>query len=186
MREIGEINRWAAKRQGEFVTWAKEANRQVAESAVGGLLDNLAADYQSYSSLTRWLVEMRVDLMDNLEIFLPAQEGPCRPPNRRSGATRSISWSTTRTPRARPWWSRPIRPTRTSSAASSTGRSPAAACRPISRWFVPARCTAPTAGSWCCAPRRWPCRRSPGSRSRARCATRSSCSRNCTAAAACR
>ena len=84
-RDLGEINRWAAKRQGEFLTWAKEANRQVAESAVGGLLDNLAAEYQSYTSLIRWLVEMRVDLMDHLDIFMPDEErGPARePPERR-------------------------------------------------------------------------------------------------------
>lgn len=84
--KMGDVSRWAARRRTQFATWVQEHNKQLAEQAIGGLLDDVVSEFQGHQSLTRWLVEMRVDLMENIGLFLPSAQGAQpseEPPERR-------------------------------------------------------------------------------------------------------
>ncbi len=70
--QMAEINRWAVERRAAFLSWVQESNRQMAENSIGGLLDAVVAEFQAHPSLTRWLVELRVDILENLALFQPA------------------------------------------------------------------------------------------------------------------
>ena len=72
--KLREINRAATKDQVAFATWVQEYNKRVAENAVGNLLEDLAEDYQWHDGLSAWLADMRSDVIENLQIFLPQQE----------------------------------------------------------------------------------------------------------------
>jgi predicted ATP-dependent protease len=74
-QKMAEINRWAIERRTAFVSWVQDSNRQMAENTIGGLLDSVVTDFQGYPSLTRWLVELRVDILDNLALFRPPEAG---------------------------------------------------------------------------------------------------------------
>ena len=74
---LAEINRDAARRQAKLVEDVRVLNREVAENAVGGLVDELTSRFRDIQSLNRWLVAFRVDLIENLALFQPAAEaGP--------------------------------------------------------------------------------------------------------------
>ncbi|MEQ9349532.1 MAG: AAA family ATPase, partial [Alphaproteobacteria bacterium] len=80
--QLSTVNRWAARQQMELIDWVQEFNRQVASDAIAGTIDQLNADFQAYTGLTRWLVELREDVLDNIAIFRPDVEGaPPRPPS---------------------------------------------------------------------------------------------------------
>jgi len=68
---LAQINRWVAERQAEFIAWQRDLARQIADQAVGALIDQAVAEFSAYAGLARWLTEMRVDLLDNLQHFLP-------------------------------------------------------------------------------------------------------------------
>jgi predicted ATP-dependent protease len=70
---LAEINQDAARRQAKLVEEVRELNRGVAENAVGGLVDELISRFQDVQSLNRWLVAFRVDLIENLALFQPAE-----------------------------------------------------------------------------------------------------------------
>lgn len=74
-QRLQDINRRAAVAQGELAKRLVDLNRQVADTAVGALLDELQKEYAGYRGLARWLVELREDIVDNLIGFLP------RPPD---------------------------------------------------------------------------------------------------------
>ena len=70
--KLTEINRSAARHQAQFAEQLRELNRQVAEAATDGLLDEFAARFGDYQSLNRWIVAFRVDILDNYTSFLAA------------------------------------------------------------------------------------------------------------------
>jgi predicted ATP-dependent protease len=72
---LAEINRQAARGQAALAETIGTLNRDVAETAVTGLLDALFEQYGTHRGLNRWLVEFRVDLIDNLNLFRPRPEG---------------------------------------------------------------------------------------------------------------
>lgn len=72
---LAEINRDAARRQTRLVEETQELNRAVAESAVGGLIDELVSRFHDIQGLNRWLVGFRVDLLENLALFRGQPEG---------------------------------------------------------------------------------------------------------------
>jgi predicted ATP-dependent protease len=71
--KLREINRKASKEQSAFASWVQEYNKKVADNAVGNLLDDLAEEYKWHKGLSSWIGEMRADLIENLQIFLPQQ-----------------------------------------------------------------------------------------------------------------
>jgi predicted ATP-dependent protease len=88
--KLTEINRSAARQQAQFAEHLRNLNRQVAQSATDGLLDEFAARFSEYPSLNRWIVAFRVDILDNYMAFLAAsgdgKDGggpPQRPPAER-------------------------------------------------------------------------------------------------------
>lgn len=74
---LTEINRGAARQQAELAEHLGELNRQVAEAATEGPLDAFAAKFSEHPGLNRWIVEFRVDILDNYTTFLrtPGDEG---------------------------------------------------------------------------------------------------------------
>ena len=72
---MSEIVRWAGEQRAEFMTWVREHSKAVAESAIGTLLDGLELEFRSHAKLSRWLVELRVDIGEHLHLFQPPQQG---------------------------------------------------------------------------------------------------------------
>ncbi len=73
--KLSEINRGAARQQAQFAERLRDLNRQVAEAATAGLLDEFAARFSEHRSLNRWIVAFRVDILDNYIAFLAAPGG---------------------------------------------------------------------------------------------------------------
>ncbi|MDP6057371.1 MAG: ATP-binding protein, partial [Pirellulaceae bacterium] len=70
-----EFNRSAAKLNVEFMSEAADLNHQVADAAVGHLIDDLETEYSGYEGLRRWIVELRADILENLQLFRPQSGG---------------------------------------------------------------------------------------------------------------
>ena len=75
--KLREINRKAGKDQLSFASWVQEYNTRVADNAVGSLMDDLAEEYEWHEGLSSWIGDMRADLIENFQMFLP-QQGPGR------------------------------------------------------------------------------------------------------------
>lgn len=73
--KLRDLKRFAAKRQMSFAEKVADMNRQVAEHAVGGLIDEMIADFAAHEKLVVWLEAMRGDILENLSRFRPAAEG---------------------------------------------------------------------------------------------------------------
>lgn len=99
-KQLHELNRRAATNQAEFAKRLVEFNRQVADAAVGALIDDLEREYSRYRGLARWLVELRSDIIDNLPIFLPRapDSPPVGPPERRYAVNLLVDHSDDETP----------------------------------------------------------------------------------------
>ena len=67
---LAEINRGAARQQVQFAERMHEFNRQVAEGASDGLLDEFSTTFGEQTGLTRWAVAFRVDVLENYRAFL--------------------------------------------------------------------------------------------------------------------
>jgi len=68
--KLTEINRGAVRQQSQFVERMRDFNRQVAEAATDGLLDEFSAQFSEYPSLNRWVVAFRVDILEKYTTFL--------------------------------------------------------------------------------------------------------------------
>jgi len=80
--QLSGVNRWAARQQMDLINWVRDFNRQVANDAIAGAIDQLSTDFQAYAGLTRWLIELREDILDHLDIFqLDGDGAPPRPPS---------------------------------------------------------------------------------------------------------
>ncbi|MFT5181926.1 MAG: putative ATP-dependent protease [Alphaproteobacteria bacterium] len=82
---LAEINRGAARQQAQFAERMRELNRQVAEGATDGLLDEFAAKFIEQPSLNRWVIAFRADVLDHYVAFLapPSDGADARPPAER-------------------------------------------------------------------------------------------------------
>jgi hypothetical protein len=76
---LSEFNRSAAKLNVEFMTEAADLNRQIADGAVGDLIDKLEAEFSAYAGLRRWIVELRADIVEHLQLFRPHKTGDGSP-----------------------------------------------------------------------------------------------------------
>ncbi len=72
---LAEINRTTARRQTELAEQVRDLNSNVAETAVSGLIDEFNAKFSTHTSLSRWLVGFRVDVIENLDLFRGDSEG---------------------------------------------------------------------------------------------------------------
>ena len=77
---LAEVNRDAARHQAKMVEQVRELNNAVAENAVSGLIDELTKRFKDHAGLNRWLVGFRVDVIENIELFRDAGDGPELPP----------------------------------------------------------------------------------------------------------
>ena len=68
---LGAISRWAAEEQLQLVEVIRRIDREVADHAVGSLIDEVAREFAAFPGLGRWFVEMRADILDNLGRFRP-------------------------------------------------------------------------------------------------------------------
>jgi len=72
----------AAREAAAMAEAAVELRRQTADEALAPLLDDLDREFGSLIALKRWLVELRGDLLEQIDLLLPANEAP--PPGHRA------------------------------------------------------------------------------------------------------
>ena len=71
---IHAVNRKTAEMQMAFQKRAAELGRQVAEQTCGPLIDAGMSEFSDRHGLNRWLVELRADIMEHFQAFLPQPE----------------------------------------------------------------------------------------------------------------
>ena len=85
--KLRRLTRQATRMQTELEVRLGDRARQAANDAIGGLVDELAAEYADHRGIARWLVDMRADILDNLRLFQEAKDGikdaGVQPPERR-------------------------------------------------------------------------------------------------------
>jgi predicted ATP-dependent protease len=64
-----EMRATARRAELELMRAARDANRALADETTGTLLSELEGKYASHQGLTRWLVELRTDILENLALF---------------------------------------------------------------------------------------------------------------------
>ena len=79
--KMASIAKEANKRQTEFAAWADEYSRNLGDQVIGPYLDTLNKTYGKYAGFSRWLTELRTDLLDHLKLFFAelseaGEEGP--------------------------------------------------------------------------------------------------------------
>ena len=98
--QLRELRRYAAQKQMAFAEQVKSMNRQVAENAVAGLMDEMEAAFSSHGELVDWLREMREDVLENIHRFQPAKasEGASDSPELRYAVNLIVDHSESRSP----------------------------------------------------------------------------------------
>ncbi len=64
-----EMRATSRRAELELMRAVRDANRALADETTGTLLTDLEAKYASHQGLTRWLVELRTDILENLALF---------------------------------------------------------------------------------------------------------------------
>ena len=72
--QIHAVNRRTAEVQMVFQKRAAELGRQVADQTCGPLIDAAMGEFSDRHGLNRWLVELRADIIENFQAFLPQPE----------------------------------------------------------------------------------------------------------------
>lgn len=83
---LSQITRWASMQQKQVGEHARKVSTQIADEAIHGLISDVATQFTGHGSLQRWLEEVRVDILDNIQRFATRQpEGapPLEPPEMR-------------------------------------------------------------------------------------------------------
>jgi predicted ATP-dependent protease len=76
--ELAQINRWRTERQSQMMGWYKQFERDSADRATAALFDDLMDQFGKVPGLSRWLIAMHQDVLDNLDAFKPEQK-PANP-----------------------------------------------------------------------------------------------------------
>lgn len=101
-RRVHAVNRKTAEVQAAFQKRAAELGREFADQTCGPLIDAAMAGFSDHHGLNRWLVELRADIIDNFQAFLPQpEEGglpPERAPSRRYAVNLFVDNQMSRTP----------------------------------------------------------------------------------------
>jgi predicted ATP-dependent protease len=77
--KLAQINRRAVREQASLGVRLTEIGRQTADEAISVVMDEVQAEFDAYRGLARWLVEMRADVLDNLDMFLPTKPDNAAP-----------------------------------------------------------------------------------------------------------
>ncbi|NBP73771.1 MAG: hypothetical protein EBU57_11610, partial [Alphaproteobacteria bacterium] len=77
--KIHDISRQTAEIRTGLQEKAGELGRQVADHTCGPMVDSLIGEFSAHDGLSRWLVELRNDVIDNYRVFLPANDENPRP-----------------------------------------------------------------------------------------------------------
>lgn len=72
--QIQAVIRKTAEVQAAFQKRAAELGREVADRTCGPLIDAAMAEFADLHGLNRWLVELRADVIENFQAFLPQPE----------------------------------------------------------------------------------------------------------------
>ncbi len=78
--KLRDLKRYAAQQQMQLAENLQDMTRQVAENAVGGLMEEVEARFSDHPEITAWLEEMRQDLLENIGLFHPRPDGSPHPP----------------------------------------------------------------------------------------------------------
>ena len=79
-QQIAAINRRTAELQAAYQRRGAELGREVADQTSGPVIDATLAEFAEIQELNKWLVELRNDITDNFQAFLPPPEEGARPP----------------------------------------------------------------------------------------------------------
>jgi predicted ATP-dependent protease len=79
-QQIHAILRRTAELQAAYQRRGAELGRQVADQTSGPVIDTMLAGFAEHHALNKWLVELRNDITDNFQAFLPLPEENVRPP----------------------------------------------------------------------------------------------------------
>lgn len=85
-QQLAEVTRWAASQQRSVADHARTTSTQIADQAILELITAVVKEFEAVGGLQRWLEEMRVDMLDNIQRFAAQQpEGapPMEPPEQR-------------------------------------------------------------------------------------------------------
>ena len=66
---MAEMRAAARRAEMELMRQVREANRRLADETTATLLSDLESKYSGHLGLTRWLVELRADILENLHLF---------------------------------------------------------------------------------------------------------------------
>ena len=77
--KIQDISRQTAEIRTGLQEKAGELGRQVADQTCGPMVDSLIGEFSAHDGLSRWLVKLRNDVIDNYRVFLPANDENPRP-----------------------------------------------------------------------------------------------------------
>ncbi|MBM3525456.1 MAG: hypothetical protein FJX57_21115, partial [Alphaproteobacteria bacterium] len=77
-KDVEATSRWIAERQVAFTRWRHDVARQLGEQVAGALLDETITAFAGQARLSRWLTEMRADLIENVPglLMLPPEQLP--------------------------------------------------------------------------------------------------------------
>jgi predicted ATP-dependent protease len=84
--QLSEIARWAAKEQRSISEHTRNVSHQFADEAICELTIEVSKEFEGHGGLQRWLEEMRMDVLENIQRFASQQpEGapPVEPPELR-------------------------------------------------------------------------------------------------------
>ena len=79
-QQILAVNRRTAELQAAFQQRGAELSRQVADQTSGPVIAAALAGFAEHHGFNKWLVELRSDITDNFQAFLPPPEEGARPP----------------------------------------------------------------------------------------------------------
>ena len=85
-QSLAEVTRWAASQQRSVAEHARATSTRIADQAIQELIVPLVKEFEGHGGLQRWLEEMRVDMLENIQRFAAQQpEGmpPLQPPEQR-------------------------------------------------------------------------------------------------------
>ena len=95
--KLRDIKRFAARQQSELAENLQGVNREVAENAVGGLIDELDAAFAEHEILRAWIATLRHDILEDITRFRPVKpDAPVNPqaPERRYAVNILVDRST--------------------------------------------------------------------------------------------
>ncbi len=68
-----EVSTVAGQKQAEFEAWVSEIDRSIADTAIAGLVQNVARTYDGVDGIGEWFEAMHEDVLDNLLLFRAEQ-----------------------------------------------------------------------------------------------------------------